>query len=106
MRRIKSQARIDLAASVEALSKKYTAREIAEITGKTHAYIKSIAQDFGISFYVPKIDDQDKKLMKQLRETYGLTLAVIADKFEISVSAAARACAGTQKLRGQHERLS
>lgn len=97
MKRTRSPKRIELAASVEALSKNYTAREIAEITGRTHACIKSVAQDFGISFYVPKIDDHDASLIRQLRANYGLKMADIAAKFEVSVSLVAKVCKGVSK---------
>jgi len=92
-----SQERIDLANQVQSLAKQYTSKEVAVITGKSQPYIKSLAQDFGINFFQPKLDDHDIYLIREVRRQYGLGLAEIAEKFEISTGFACRVCAGIKK---------
>ena len=92
-----SQERIDLANQVQALAMQYTSKEVAEITGKSQPYIKSLAQDFGISFFQPKVDDHDIYLIREVRRRYGLPLAEIAQKFDISTGFCCRLCAGIKK---------
>ena len=78
MRKPISQERIDLANQVQSLAKQYTSKEVAVITGKSQPYIKSLAQDFGIGFFQPKLDDHDIYLIREVRRRYGLPLAEIA----------------------------
>ena len=77
MRKPISQERIDLANQVQSLAKNYTSKEVAVIVGKSQPYIKSLAQDFGIGFFQPKLDDHDIYLIREVRRRYGLPLAEI-----------------------------
>lgn len=92
-----SQERIDLANQVQSLAGQYTSREVAVIVGKSQQYIKSLAQDFDISFFKPKVDDHDIYLIREVRRRYGLPLAEIAKKFDISTGFTCRLCAGIEK---------
>ncbi len=94
----RNESRTQQADSIAALAGQYTAKEIAVIMDIPSSTVRSIAQSFGISMAKPpKIDDHDASLIRQLRANYGLKMADIAAKFEVSVSLVAKVCKGVSK---------
>ena len=94
----RNESRSQLADSIAALAGQYTAKEIAVIMDIPSSTVRSIAQNFGISMAKPpKLDDHDASLIRQLRGIYGLKMADIAEKFEVSISLVAKVCKGISK---------
>ena len=73
--------------------------ELATELGMSIGYLRGTAQSYGISMAMPpKITEHDKHLMRCLRAD-GMTIAVIAEKFECGEKTVFVACEGVRKGR-------
>ena len=73
--------------------------ELAQELGLSIGYLRCTAQSYGISMAMPpKITEHDKYLMRCLRAE-GMTIAVIAEKFECGEKTVFVACEGVRKGR-------
>ena len=70
--------------------------ELAKELGRSEAYIRCTAQAYGISMAMPKLTDEDRVLMRELRKS-GMKLEIIADKFDCALSTAQTVCRGVKK---------
>lgn len=89
--------RKNLIESVARMAGTKSAKEIASDLGITYTTLKGIAQSHGISLKYSPVDDHDIYLIREVRRQYGLQLAEIAQKFDISTGFCSRVCAGIKK---------
>ena len=97
--RTHSSRRQQIVSILEENAGKKSVTELAKELGLSVGYLRGTAQSYGISMAMPpKITEHDKYLMRCLRAD-GMTIAVIAEKFECGEKTVWVACEGVTKGR-------
>ena len=97
--RTHSSRRQQIVSILEENAGKKSVPELAKELGLSVGYLRCTAQSYGISMAMPpKITEHDKHLMRCLRAD-GMTIAVIAEKFECGEKTVFVACEGVRKGR-------